>query len=103
MKRKNKLKSKAASKNKQFKKELAGKLALAFNEIVAGYGKAKKADKVIEKFTKQLAKKITLTIQDSQVAVEDVKAEEELHPVTKEKAQKVVVKKAKAPVKESAE
>lgn len=103
MKRKNKLKSKAASKNKQLKKELAGKLALAFNEIVAGYGKAKKADKVIEKFTKQLAKKITLTIQDNPGTIADVKAAEELPVVAKEKAPKVAVKKAKAPVKESAE
>ena len=98
MKRKNKLKSKDSSKSKQLKKELASKLALAFNEIVAGYGKAKKADKVIEKFTKQLTKKITLTIQDP-ATVTEVKAEEEESLVAKEKATKVAIKKTKTPVK----
>lgn len=97
MKRKNKLKSKDSSKSKQLKKELASKLALAIHEIVAGYGKAKKADKVIEKFTKQLTKKITLTIQDP-ATVTEVKAEEE-SLVAKEKTTKVAVKKTKTPVK----
>lgn len=100
MKRKNKLKSKAASKNKQLKKELTAKLSVAFNEIVAGYGKVKKADQIIEKLSKQLTKNITLTNLDKPVSAEvDVEA-----PVAaKEKAAKAPVKKTKTPAKESAE
>ncbi|GAA3954691.1 hypothetical protein GCM10022246_06050 [Pedobacter ginsengiterrae] len=98
MKRKNKLKSKAASKNKQLKKELTAKLSVAFNEIVAGYGKVKKADQIIEKFSKQLTKKITLTNLDKSAA-----KEVEAPVAAKEKEAKSTVKKTKSPVKESAE
>ncbi|MFC3559715.1 hypothetical protein [Pedobacter jamesrossensis] len=102
MKRKNKPKSKGASKNKQLKKELVNKLTIAFNEIVTGFGKAKKADKVIEKFTKQLAKKITFSsLEASETSAP--KVEESTSAASKEKTTKAAVKKTKAPVKEVAE
>lgn len=59
----NKSKSKNHSTSKKLRKELESKLALAFNELVTQYGKAKKTDKVIEKFAKQLTKKVTFNTQ----------------------------------------
>lgn len=102
MKRKNKLKSKGASKSKQLRKELTNKLTIAFNEVVLEFGKVKNADNVIEKLSKQLAKKITFSNQEApQKSAEKV---EESTPVTsKEKTKKAVVKKTKAPAEEVAE
>lgn len=51
-------KEKAKSESKKLKKELEDKLTNAFIAIVAEYGKVKKSKAVIEKFTKQLSKKI---------------------------------------------
>lgn len=58
--KKNKSKSGNHSASKKVRKELESKLAAAFGEVISAYGKAKKADKVIEKFAKQLAKKVTV-------------------------------------------
>ena len=51
-------KEKAKSESKKAKKELEDKLATAFAAVVAEYGKAKKSKSIIEKFAKQLGKKI---------------------------------------------
>lgn len=64
--KKNKSKSKNHSASKKLRKALESKLATAINEIVSQFGKAKKADKVIEKFAKQLSKKISIVpVEDS--------------------------------------
>ncbi|SER57093.1 hypothetical protein [Pedobacter rhizosphaerae] len=63
--KKNKSKSKNHSASKKERKELESKLAVAFNEVVSTYGKAKKADKLIEKFAKQLSKKISIPAQQA--------------------------------------
>jgi hypothetical protein len=53
-------KDKAKLENKKAKKELTDKLVAAFTLIVADYGKVKKSKAIIEKFAKQLSKKIDL-------------------------------------------
>lgn len=53
-------KDKLKAERKKIKKELEGKLAIAFNAIANEYGQAKKAKSIIEKFAKQLSKKIEL-------------------------------------------
>jgi len=65
--KKNKSRSKKQSASKKLRKELESKLAIAFNEVVNQVGKAKKTDKVIEKFAKQLSKKVTLLQQDDSI------------------------------------
>jgi len=105
--KKNKSKSKNHSASKKLRKELESKLALAFNEVVTAYGKAKKTDKVIEKFAKQLTKKVTFAKQDDSIA--PFTKEDKATPATpKEKTvkpvgAKEVVKKAKATVKAETE
>lgn len=66
--KKNKSKSKHHSTSKKTRKELESKLAVAFNEVVIPYGKSKKTDKVIEKFAKQLSKRVSISIQDDSIA-----------------------------------
>jgi hypothetical protein len=66
--KKNKSKSKSHSASKKLRKELESKLALAFNEVITQYGKAKKTEKVIEKFAKQLTKKVTFITQNDSIA-----------------------------------
>jgi hypothetical protein len=96
--KKNKSKSKSHSASKKLRKELESKLALAFNEVITQYGKAKKTEKVIEKFAKQLTKKVTFITQNDSIA-----------PFTKEdkpaapKVKAAVTKRAKVAVKEEAE
>ncbi|RZL32871.1 MAG: hypothetical protein EOO96_13180, partial [Pedobacter sp.] len=64
--KKNKSKSKNHSASKKLRKELESKLAIAIGEVISQFGKAKKADKVIEKFAKQLSKKINIVpLEDS--------------------------------------
>lgn len=65
--KKHKTKSKNISANKKARKELESRLAVAFNEVLAPFGKAKKTDKVIEKFAKQLSKKISLKPVDDSI------------------------------------
>lgn len=65
--KKNKSRSKKQSASKKLRKELESKLAIAFNEVVSQVGKAKKTDKLIEKFAKQLSKKVTLLQQDDSI------------------------------------
>lgn len=65
--KKNKSRSKKQSASKKLRKELESKLTLAFNEFVNQVGKAKKTDKVIEKFAKQLSKKVTLLQKDDSI------------------------------------
>ncbi|MDQ0967423.1 hypothetical protein QFZ20_002826 [Flavobacterium sp. W4I14] len=99
--KKNKSKSKSHSTSKKLRKELESKLVLVFNELVIQYGKAKKADKVIEKFAKQLTKKVTFNIQDDSMAPY-IKEEQVAPAAPKAKAAKpAVVKKAKEEIKEA--
>ncbi len=56
-------KEKVKSASKKAKKELADKLIVAFTAIVEDHGKAKKSKVIIEKFAKQLSKKIELNSQ----------------------------------------
>lgn len=100
--KKNKSKSRNHSAGKKVRKELESKLAAAFNEVVSAYGKAKKAEKVLEKFAKQLAKKVTISATNDSIEP-FIKADEKNTPVLKEKpvkatATKTVAKKAKEEV-----
>ena len=105
--KKNKSKSKNHSTSKKLRKELESKLALAFNELVIQYGKAKKTDKVIEKFAKQLTKKVTFITPDDSITPyikeEKVAAAAPKAKTVKPVALKEVVKKAKPIAKEEAE
>lgn len=87
-------KEKSKSESKKAKKELEDKLVAAFTTIVAEYGKAKKTKSIMEKFSKQLSKKIDLK---SKKTVEAVVAE----PVTTEPAKPKAVK--TKPVKKTVE
>lgn len=98
--KKNKSKSRNYSAGKKVRKELESKLALAFNEVIVQYGKAKKTDKVIEKFAKQLTKKVTFAIQDDSLA--PFTKEEKPTPAAP-KVKAAVTKKAKVAVKEEVE
>ncbi|MFD2288662.1 hypothetical protein GJU39_11270 [Pedobacter petrophilus] len=101
--KKHKSKSKNSSASKKTRKELETKLTTAFNEVIAQFGKAKKTEKVVEKFTKQLLKKISLKpLNDS---IEPfIKQEETLVIASKEKVTKpIATKKVKAPVVETPE
>lgn len=89
--KKNKTKSQSISKSAR--KELAGKLTAAFNQVVSEYGKAKKADKAIGKLAKQLAKKISLSPKDDSIRP-FIKEENEVEAVEAEKTDAVPVKKA---------
>lgn len=53
-------KEKSKSESKKAKKELEDKLIAAFTAVVAHYGKTKKTKSIIEKFAKQLSKKVDL-------------------------------------------
>lgn len=72
MKKKNS-KSKAVSENKKLKKELTEKLVIAFTTVINKYGKTKKSKSTIEKFAKQLTKKVNL--KSAPVPTEEVIAE----------------------------
>lgn len=98
--KKNKSKSKQASASKKLRKELELKLTLAFNEIVDQFGKAKKAEKVIEKFAKQLAKKVNLTVASD--AIEPFIKKEEISLSTEEITTPVTEKKSPAKAKKAA-
>jgi hypothetical protein len=101
--KKNKSRSKSHSASKKIRKELESKLALVFNELVSQYGKAKKTDKVIEKFAKQLTKKVTIATQDDSIAP-FTKEDKPAPTAPKTKTVKPVAeKKAKAVVKEAVE
>lgn len=76
-------KEKAKSEGKKAKKELEDKLETAFTAIAAEYGKAKKTKSIIEKFAKQLSKKIDFRVK-TEVITEKVVAA----PPAKEKAVK---------------
>jgi hypothetical protein len=65
-------KEKAKSESKKAKKELEDKLIAAFTAVVADYGKTKKTKAIIEKFAKQLSKKV------------DLKSKKEIEAVTTE-------------------
>jgi hypothetical protein len=103
--KKNKSKSRNHSAGKKVRKELETKLAAAFGEVVSAYGKAKKADKVIGKFAKQLAKKVTISAaQDSITPF--IKEEKNINPGSKEKQVKATAAKStgkKVTVKEEVE
>lgn len=94
-------KEKSKSESKKAKKELEDKLINAFDAIVAEYGKAKKTKSIIEKFAKQLSKKVELKSKSEGKVVETVAdvveqpIVEQVEKVAKPKA----VKKAVAPKK----
>lgn len=91
--KKNKSRSKNHSTSKKIRKALESKLATAISEIVSQFGKAKKADKIIEKFAKQLSKKISIVpLEDSIVPF--IKEEQAEPVVVIEKVVKPAVKKA---------
>ncbi|RZL34324.1 MULTISPECIES: hypothetical protein [Pedobacter] len=94
--KKNKSKSKNQSTSKKLRKELESKLALAFNEVVSQFGKAKKTDKLIEKLAKQLSKKVALTKKDDSITP-FIKEEDNLSsPIEQGIENKVASKKAKS-------
>lgn len=101
--KKNKSRSKSNSTSKKIRKELESKLALAFNELVNQYGKAKKTNKVIEKFAKQLAKKVSISAADDSITPFIKEEQAVVAPMKEKPAKAVAVKKAKAPAKEEAE
>lgn len=93
-------KEKSKSESKKAKKELEDKLINAFNAVLAEYGKAKKTKSIIEKFAKQLSKKVDLKGKSGDDKTETVSAAVELPKVEVEKVAKPkVVKKAVAPKK----
>ncbi|WP_293788937.1 hypothetical protein [uncultured Pedobacter sp.] len=99
--KKNKSKSKNHSTNKKLRKELESKLTFAFNELVNQYGKAKKTDKVIEKFAKQLVKKVNIPVVDDLITA-SINEEKAIVADIEEKPVKVVsTKKTKASLKEA--
>lgn len=96
--KKNKSKSGNHSAGKKVRKELELKLATAFNEVISAYGKAKKAEKLIEKFAKQLAKKVTVSATSD--SIEPFIKEEKAAPPKAKAVKPVAAKKAKTEVKE---
>ena len=83
---------KSKSESKKAKKELEDNLITAFTAIVANYGKTKKSRPIIEKFAKQLSKKVDLK---SKKEVETAVAEAVTTEAAKPKAVKAKpVKKA---------
>ncbi|MFC4212638.1 hypothetical protein ACFOWA_15690 [Pedobacter lithocola] len=100
--KKNKSKSKKQSASKKIRKEIEAKLTSAFNEIVGGYGKSKKADKVIERFSKQLSKKINISVKEDSITP-FIKEEVMVSKSEKALPVKPIAKKAKPAVKELAE
>ena len=83
-------KEKAKSESKKAKKELEDKLVTAFTTVVADYGKTKKTKSIIEKFAKQLSKKIDLKAKANAevIAAEPVKTEPAKPKAVKAKAVK---------------
>lgn len=80
-------KEKAKSESKKAKKELEDKLIAAFTAVVADYGKTKKTKAIIEKFAKQLSKKVDLK---SKKEIEAVALETMVIEPAKPKAVKVI-------------
>ena len=99
--KKNKSQSKNQSATKKARKDLESKLTLAFNEVVSHYGKAKKADKVIEKFAKQLSKKINIKVINDSIApfVKEDEISSPLTEATVEQKEKKATAKPKKAVK----
>ena len=87
-------KEKSKSESKKAKKELEDKLANAFTAIVAEYGKAKKTKSIIEKFAKQLSKKVDLKSKAEVVEVAAVAPEPATPKATKTKVAKKVAETA---------
>jgi len=82
--KKNKSKSKNHSAGKKIKKELEAQLTVAFTTIADQFGKAKKANGTIEKFAKQLIKKIEFTtreVADTPEIVETTTTAKKIKPV----------------------
>ncbi|UKT62387.1 hypothetical protein [Pedobacter mucosus] len=94
--KKSKAKSRNHSKIKKLKKDLEVKLTYSFNEVIDLLGTAKKTDKIIEKFAKQLAKKVTFKAEDKSIA-HFVKEDQLTDKITVDvEAVKADLKKAKA-------
>jgi len=99
--KKHKSKSKNSSASKKTRKELESKLTTAFNEVLTQFGKAKKTEKVVEKFTKQLLKKISLKPLNDSI---EPFIKQEVAVVVKEKTVKpTIAKKIKTPLVEAPE
>lgn len=61
-------KTKNRSKVKKLRKELEIQLTNSFNDLVKPLGTANKSQKIIEKFAKQLAKKVSFKTDDYSIA-----------------------------------
>ncbi|WP_443944031.1 hypothetical protein ACJVDH_14035 [Pedobacter sp. AW1-32] len=90
--KKEKKKSSKTSARKQIRKEIEVQLFAEFLSIANQFGKVKKADKLIEKFAKQMAKKITIEPKDD--SLEGFVKEDEVSIVAPEV--KPIIKKATA-------
>jgi|GEM_PF-580436 len=100
--KKNKSKLKSQSTDKKQRKKLESTLIEKFKTIVDQLGKTKKTEKIIERFSKRLAKKLSSRIKQDPVVVKERKTA----PVKKEETKvakpitvKGVAKKPKALVK----
>jgi len=85
-------KDKAKLENKKAKEELTDKLISAFTSIVADYGKVKKYKAIIEKFAKQLSKKIDLKSKVEVVSETAAPTEENVVKATPVKKGKQIAK-----------
>jgi len=97
--KKEKKKSSKTSAHKQIRKEIEVQLSAEFLTIAHQFGKVKKANKLIEKFAKQLVKKITIQPKDD--SLEGFVKEDEVSVVAPEV--KPITKKATAKKKVTAE
>lgn len=92
MKEKKSKKSPQISEKKKTRKELEEKLQTAFNNVAAEFGKTKKAKATIEKFAKQLIKKIEVETKEVAKIAKQVK-EAIVEATTTEEAPKAEPKK----------
>lgn len=94
--KKNKSKLKGQSANKKQKKELELTLTAKIQEVIAQFGKVKKSEKAIERFSKKMIKKLSIEIKKDVTPVAEEKAPQ---TETKAKVTKPAVdKKPKAEV-----
>lgn len=94
--KKNKSKLKSQSANKKQKKELELTLTEKIKEVIAQFGKVKKSEKAIERFSKKMIKKLSIEIKKDVAPIAEEKAPQ---VETKTKVTKpLVAKKPKAEV-----
>lgn len=93
--KKRKSKSRNHSKTKKLRKEFEIQLTDSFNEVIHKHGTTKKSQNIIEKFAKQLAKKVSFKTDDKSIThfvKEDQLPENKVIEVV---AVKEIIKKAK--------